>query len=226
VLSAAPLDLGALRLMLVTDDRGDAHRLTTLVERALIGGVTAVQLREPSMGAGALFELCQRLAPACAARGAVLLVNDRVDVAVAAGAHGVHLPSRGLRVAAARQLAKGGSLIVGRAAHDPAELAAAAAEGADYATLSPVFATPCKPGARGLGVDQAAAWTRAVGLPVVWLGGITVAQAANLPGDPHVGVAVRSAICDAEDPAAAAAAIVQQLDRARGAAQDGSSREL
>ena len=107
--------------------------------RALPPGVAAVHLREKDLGGAALLSLARALLPACRARGALLLVNDRLDVALAAGADGVHLPAAGVAPAEARRLL-GPAAVVGVSCHAAAEVAAARAAGATFATFSPIWA--------------------------------------------------------------------------------------
>jgi thiamine-phosphate pyrophosphorylase len=201
---------GALRLCLITDGRGDAVRVERIVAAALAGGATCVQLREPGWTARQLLASCERLRPLCDRHGALLLVNDRLDVAATGVPHGAQIGHRSLPPALARRMLPAPALL-GLSAHDASELELAAATNCDFALLSPIWPTSSKPGAPSLGPTRAAALTRAARLPVVWLGGIGSAQLPQLrsiaDGRP-IGIAVRSAICDAADPRAAAEALV------------------
>ncbi|MEM7203203.1 MAG: thiamine phosphate synthase [Planctomycetota bacterium] len=208
--SEALARLGNARLALITDSRGDAGRLRTLVAAAIDGGVRAVQLREPSLTAAELAALCDALRPRLDAVSGLLFVNDRVDVAVACGAHGVHLGCRSLPPARVRAQLPSGCL-VGFSAHDSTELAAAAAAGVDYVSLSPVLPTVCKPGAAALGLAATAALVGQAPVPVVWLGGIDAHTIEEVGRHAPFAVAVRGAICDSPDPAAAARALVLAL---------------
>ncbi len=131
-------------------------------------GVEAVQIREKDLADIELLDLVGRAVEAMAGRGQVL-VNGRADVALAAGADGVHLPSDGIPVAAARRLA-GEELLVGCSAHSLAEIDRARDEGADYAYYSPIFESS---GKRPIGLPALAEATGR-GLPVIALGGITI----------------------------------------------------
>jgi thiamine-phosphate pyrophosphorylase len=200
--------------MLVTDGAGDVGRIERTVDAAVRAGLRAVQVREEKLTARVLAALCERLRPALRRAGGVLLVNDRADVAAAA-ADGVHLGRRSLPPSAARAIV-GARALVGFSAHDADEVAWAAAQGADYVTLSPVFATAIKPDAAPLGPERAAEITRAASLPVLWLGGVTPARiAATAPRVPH-GFAVMSAVCGANDPAAAVQELLAALGARRG----------
>lgn len=197
------------RLTFITDGVGDGERVLRLCRAALAGGADCVQLREPGLAPRDLYALACALRAACVAHGARLLVNDRIDVALACEAHGAHVGARSLPAAQARSLLPGRYLSV--AAHDAGELAAAAAAGADSATLSPVFATRSHPGAPALGVARAAELVQAAALPVVWLGGIAPSNIALLRPYRPAGIAVIRALSEAADPAVAAAALLAAL---------------
>lgn len=205
----------ALRLLWVTDGRGDGDRIVAIVTAAIGGGLRAVQVREPALPARLLAALCERLAAELAPVDGLLLVNDRVDVAAAGPAHGAHVGHRSLPAAAARRVLRPGQLL-GCSAHDAAELRAAAAAGCDFCLLAPVLPTTSKPGAVALGIERAAALTAAASLPVLWLGGIdegSIAAVAAVTGIGRPwGVAVRSALGDSLDPAATAARLSAWTD--------------
>lgn len=206
--------LQALRLLLVTDDRGDASATADMVKAAVQGGVRAVQLRERKLSARDLMRLCDRLRWELDMIGGVLLVNDRVDVAAAGHAHGAHVGGHSLPPAEARVVLKYDQML-GVSVHDEGQLAAASAAAADYALLSPVLPTSSKPGAPYLGLVRAGVWTARSKIPVIWLGGIDATAAARLvelpESDRPRGIAVSSAICAAPSPAAAARAILAAL---------------
>lgn len=206
----------ALRLCLITDGRGELASLLQLVQQALAGGVRAVQLREPMLTARQLGALGERLLPLVDAVQGVLLVNDRVDVAAAGLCHGVQLGHRSLPTAAARAALRHGELI-GCSVHQEDELQRAAEDGADFALLAPVLPTGSKPGVPHLGIERAGQWTATAPLPVLWLGGFHAANLDALGAVPAasrpLGIAVRSAICSAADPAAAARRLCQELQQ-------------
>jgi thiamine-phosphate pyrophosphorylase len=166
---------GAPRLYLITDRQATLGRpLVEVVEQALLGArgrgrEVAVQLREKDLGGRALLELARELRRVTAAAGAHLYVNDRVDVALAAEADGVHLGGRSLSIADVRAVAPG--LRIGISTHDRSEVEAAAAAGADFAVFGPVFATRSKPGGLPTGLGPLKEVT-ALGLPVLALGGV------------------------------------------------------
>jgi thiamine-phosphate pyrophosphorylase len=175
-----------------------------VVERALDAGLPAVQLREKDLPGRPLLALAERLRRATAARGAQLFVNDRLDVALAAGADGVHLGGASMPVEVARTLLPG--LLVGASVHGIEEAARSAA---DFLFFGPVFATPSKAafGApQGLAALEAAA--RASDRPVLAIGGLDAARVAAVRATGAHGVAVIRAILAAPDPAAAARALL------------------
>lgn len=171
----------------------------------------AVQLREPDLEARALLELARELRAVTARYDALLLVNDRIDVALACGADGVHLPSHSFLVEDARTLLGPGRLI-GVSTHLPHEVAAAKAAGADFAVFGPVFETPSKQ-AYGppAGLEALAAAARISDLPVLAIGGITTDRAPELTARGAAGVAVIRALLEAEEPAAAARALLAAI---------------
>ncbi len=200
----------ASKLVMITDGQGDIARIQSLVERAVEGGVRTVQVREPNVSARALVNLCCDLRPVLDRVDGMLLVNDRADVA-GTWAHGVHLGRRSVRPSQARELL-GDEAIIGFSAHDVADVEFASQQGADYVSVSPVFATSSKPDAEPLGVMRTRSIVVRSSLPVIWLGGINEQTLPEVTPMEPFGVAVISAISSAEDPAAAAAALVEQLE--------------
>jgi thiamine-phosphate pyrophosphorylase len=193
---------------LVTDrEQTEGRPLLDVVTRALAGGVGAVQLRERGLGTRALLELATAVRAATRAAGAALMVNDRVDVALACDADGVHLPGHSFAVAEARSLL-GPRRLIGVSTHHPDEVAAAAAAGADFAVFGPIFATPSK-AAYGppLGLDALARARAAAPLPLFAIGGIDAGNAAAVRAAGADGVAVIRAVLAAADPGAAGAAL-------------------
>jgi thiamine-phosphate pyrophosphorylase len=195
------------RLHLVTDDRILARPSFPEQARAVVaacGGGAALQLRGHGTPPARLWELAERLEEAEA--DTVVVVNDRVDVALASAAAGVHLGRRSLPPAVARSLF-GRPVLVGYSAHSAAE-AEALGGALDYAFLGPIHETTSHPGAP---LGAAALGAAAPGVPLVAIGGITADRIAGAIGAGAYGVAVRSAVWDAADPAAAAAALLEML---------------
>jgi thiamine-phosphate pyrophosphorylase len=196
-------------LLLVTDRHAcDGRDLADVVAAACDAGLRAVQLRDKDLTGGALFALAERLRTITGRTGALLLVNERVDVAIAAGADGVHLGGGAMAVADARALMPPGAL-VGVSTHAPAELATS---DADYALFGPVWDTPSK---RAFGAPQGTARLReavaAASRPVLAIGGIDAAHIAAVRAAGAHGVAVIRAILTAEHPAAATRALLAAL---------------
>lgn len=200
-------------LALVTDRTLCAEaELPERVARAVAGGVNMVQLREKGMEAGALLALARRLREATAGR-ALLLVNDRADVAVACDADGVQLGEEGLPVAAARAVV-GPSRIVGRSVHSAEGAARAEAEGADLLVVGTVFPSRSHPGEAAAGVRLLTEVRERVAVPVLAIGGITAGNVGEAMRAGAQGAAVITAILGADDPEAAARALSAALRQA------------
>ncbi len=170
-------------------------------------GTAAIHLREKDLGGRDLLSAARALATVCRARGQLLLLNDRIDVALAAGADGVHLPADGVSPADARRLLPTGAL-VGVSCHSAADVARARDAGASYAFLSPIFDTPSKR-AYGppIGIDALRSAVP-LGLPLVALGGVTPERVPALFAAGACGVAAIRAWLEGPDPAAAVRALL------------------
>jgi len=203
-------------LYLVTDaDLAQGRSLLDMVCAAVDGGVTCVQVREKTVSSRKYLE---RLAPVrdlLRERGVPLFVNDRVDIALAVEADGVHLGQTDMPLALARRIA-GDRLIIGISCEAAQDAVEAERGGADYVSVSPVFATPTKTDtAPALGLDGVRAIRAAVRVPVVTIGGINASNAADVIRAGADGVCVVSAIVGAPDPRAAAAALRDVVEEAR-----------
>lgn len=190
--------------MVITDRRLAAPRAVRhVVVAALEAGARAIQLRDKEASARELYQQASELLPVVHGHGGLLLINDRLDVALAAGADGVHLGPDDLPVQVARRIAPP-EFILGASTDDPAKARALAAEGASYIGCGAVFGTTSKDvGGERIGPDGLRAVARAVSIPVVGIGGITAANAAELAGTGAAGVAVIGAVMAAPDPAQA-----------------------
>jgi len=203
------------RLLLITDgfDAETPGRVAAALG-ALTPGVAAVQLRAKTLSGRALLAAARALVEVAHAHGAPLVVNDRADIARAAGADGVHLPAAGLPVPAARALFDGAGAIplVGASTHSLAEARAQVAAGADYLTFGPVFATPSKASfGPPLGVAPLAEACASLPVPLFALGGIDVDRAhACLAAGARL--ACIAAVLGATDPAAGARMLAATLD--------------
>jgi len=201
-------------LYLVTDRHATGGRpLADIVEACLAGGLRAVQLREKDLGAGELFSLAQALRELTSRYGARLVVNDRVDVALAVDADGVHLPAAALPSVVARRLI-GPDRLLGVSTHSIREAEAAA--GADFVAFGPVYDTPSK---RRYGEPQGlvalAEVCRRAPVPVVAIGGVTAARVPELRAAGAAGIAVIRALLEAEDPARATKALLDAWEATR-----------
>jgi thiamine-phosphate pyrophosphorylase len=199
-------------LYLITDRKHlpPGRRLVETVAAALEGGVRAVQLREKDLCAAELYPLARELRELTARHGARLLINDRLDVALAVEADGVHLGGHSLPVAVARKILGPDSLI-GVSTHRCEEVAGAQRDGADFVTFGPVYFTPSKAAYGepvGLGHLHEAC---TVPLPVFALGGVTLEQIAELRAVGCHRIALISAILAATDPATVTAALLSRL---------------
>ena len=204
-----------LRLYAITDRRAlpAGVTLAQAVEAALDGGVTCLQLREKEASAGEILALARTLLPLCRARRVPLLINDRVDIALAAGADGVHLGQDDLPLPEARALL-GPDRILGATAHTVEEALRAQAEGADYLGVGAMFPTGTKTNTIPTSADTLKAICAAVSIPVVAIGGVTAQNLPTLSGTGIAGAAVVSAIFSQSDLTAAARTLRAAADLA------------
>jgi thiamine-phosphate pyrophosphorylase len=202
-------------LYLVTDRRlANARSLPDVVAAAVRGGVTAVQLREKECSTREFIELARALKALLAPLGVPLIVNDRVDVALAACADGVHLGQSDMDCRDARRLL-GPSAVIGLSVEN-LEQAAAAPPEADYLGVSPVFSTPTKPDTPPeWGIAGLAALRRATRRQLVAIGGIHCENVEHVIRSGADGIAIVSAICAAPDPELAARALRRAIGRGR-----------
>ena len=160
-------------IYLVTDDGClQGRALPDCVREALEGGVTLVQYRAKTASSAEMYAEAMQLKALCDSFNVPLIINDRLDIAMAVGAAGVHLGQDDLPCAAARKIL-GEDYIIGVSAHNPAEAKAALQSGADYLGCGAVFGTATKADVQKLGTDGLAAICREKGLPVVGIGGVT-----------------------------------------------------
>ncbi len=193
-------------LYLVTD-RSLAHGRSTvdIIRAAVAGGATCVQLREKHASTRDFLNEAKAVRALLAGSGVPLIINDRIDVALAVNAEGVHLGQTDMPIADARRIV-GKSMLIGISAECVEDALRAEAEGADYVGISPVFATPTKTDtAPALGLSGVAAIRAKVSLPLVGIGGIGPANAAEVIRAGCDGIAVVSAIVAAPSPRDAAA---------------------
>jgi thiamine-phosphate diphosphorylase len=200
------------RLHLVTDDRVLAlPRFSQLAIQAMEegGAKLAVHLRGPGSGGRVLWERARELAPVARSTGSLLLINDRVDVALLVPVGGVHLPERSFPVSLARELLAEGA-VVGRSVHDEKPLEAP--ERPDFVLAGTLYRTPSHPGQAGVGPGRVARLRAAnPGLPIVGIGGLTLDRVDPVLEAGAHGVALLRAVWDHPRPAEAVARYLTQL---------------
>lgn len=214
-----------LALIVITDpDCGPGRDPVAVARLALAGGAPAIQLRAKVGTAREMAELSRLLLQETRRSGALLFVNDRVDVALAVGADGAHIGDDDLPLSAARAIAPAGFLL-GRSVDSPEEAAAAARGGADYLGVGPVFSTGSKLDTGPVvGLPGVEAVRIAAGdTPVVGIGGIDAGNAGAVATAGADGVAVIGAVMRAGDPRAATAAL---LEAVRQGLRDPSARSI
>lgn len=203
-----------LRLIVITDVALAAPRsVRDVVAAALDAGAPAIQLRDKNAAASTLLEEARELLTLVRRYGALLFINDRIDVALAAGADGVHLGPDDLPVQAARRIAP--RLLIGFSTDDPDTARRAQQDGADYIGCGAVFGTRTKDvGEEAIGVDRLEAVAAAVSIPVVGIGGVTTENAGQIATSRAAGAAVVGAVMAAPDPAEAVRTLLHPFRRA------------
>lgn len=217
---AAPLPAPPF-LCVITDDELSPDHVVVAVESACAAGPVVVQLRARRCGGRELFALAGRLREVTSTNRCLFLVNDRIDVALAVGADGVHLPAAGIPAAVARALldrhgAQGKGLRLGLSIHSIEEIRGNAPH-VDYFQFGPVFATPSK-AAYGApqgfaSLVEAVAASAAVGRPLVAVGGINLGNANAVAVAGAAGIAVIRAVMRAPDARAATRALLAEITR-------------
>jgi len=188
------------RLLLVTDrHQTNGRPLVPLLQRVLTSAAPAIQIRERDLSARELVTLAREVQAAMASRRSQLLINDRIDVALALEGVGVHLRSNSLPVSVARQLL-GARRLLGVSVHTVEEVLSAQLQGADYVILGPIYETPSKQMfGPPLGIHTLEKACRLVHIPIIGIGGVTAARAREMRRAGAFGVAVITAILGAAD---------------------------
>ncbi|MGD1908208.1 MAG: thiamine phosphate synthase [Leptolyngbyaceae cyanobacterium] len=197
------------RLYLVT---APTENILTTVEAALRGGLRLVQYRDKNTDDRDRIVLAQQLKDLCHRYGALFLVNDRVDLALAVDADGVHLGQQDLPIAVARALL-GPQRIIGRSTTNPDQMAQALAEGADYIGVGPVYATPTKPGRAAAGLDYVRYAAAQATVPWYAIGGIDESNLTDVLGAGAERVAIVRAVMQAEAPTQTTQGLIAQLSQ-------------
>lgn len=213
VAPARGVTLHTLRLYLVTDQSSARGRtLNDVVAAAVQGGVTCVQLREKQLNTRDFFAQAMMLKELLAPLNIPLVINDRIDVALACGAQGVHLGQSDMPVAQARRLLPP-NVFIGWSVETMEDVARSASLPVDYLGVSPIHATPTKTNTQTpWGLEGLRQVRSATALPLVAIGGIHVGNARAVLSAGADGLAVVSALCAAQDPCAAAAALRRLCD--------------
>lgn len=199
------------RLHVLTSAAQRADDLRT-IDAVLEAGAPAVQIRVKDRTDRDHLEVARVIVARCRRYGALSIVNDRVDLALAAGADAVHLGLSDLPIAAARELA-GDRLVIGGTARDPETARQLVAEGADYLGVGPTYATSTKEGLPDpIGLNTVAAIVSAVNVPIIAISGITAKRVPEVLATGAHGVAVVGAVVDAPDPGAATRELLELLD--------------
>jgi thiamine-phosphate pyrophosphorylase len=181
-----------------------------LLDRVIDGGGRLVQLRDKAWSPAELWPTARALRDRCREAGVTFIVNDRPDLALALEADGVHVGQEDFPAGAARRLLRPG-MILGVSSHDEAQARQALADGADYVAVGSIFPTGTKPRFQLVGPDLIRRLRPAVPAPLVAIGGITEANAAQVMEAGADAAAVISAVCAADDPAAATRRLLERL---------------
>jgi thiamine-phosphate pyrophosphorylase len=198
-------------LYLITDRKQTKLPLPDAVRRALQGGVRAIQVREKDLPIRELLALARDLRSLTREFKAQLFINDRVDVAVAVDADGVHLGRESMPADAVRKIV-GRDMLLGASTHSLDEAKKAEADGADFVTFGPIFSTPSKkPYGTPVGVEAVRTVKKHVHLPVFGLGGITIDTIAQVLQHGADGIAMISSVFAAPDIKQAATDVVNKI---------------
>jgi thiamine-phosphate pyrophosphorylase len=193
-----------VRLYVILTEALCKHAWYGTAEAALRGGAGCLQLREKNLPDGELLQRARRLRQLTAEHGALLAINDRPDIARLCAADIVHVGQEDMSVAEARRIA-GANLLVGKSTHTPEQFDAALAENPDYLAVGPMFTTTTKPQKHIAGPETLRLVSKRTALPLVAIGGITVANAAQVVRAGAACICVCSAVIDADDAAQATA---------------------
>lgn len=205
------MNLNQLLLYLVADPEHVAGDLVRAVRQALAGGVTAVQLRAKALTDREALAVAREIRAACDERGSLFIVNDRLDIALASGAHGVHLGVDDVPLADTRRIA-GPEFVIGYSPETDEQIRSAGSNGANYLGVGPMFGTTTKADAgEALGIDEFARRCGISPVPVVGIGGISRSNAAETMFAGAAGIAVVSAILGSNDPKRAAGDLLYQV---------------
>ncbi|HEV2038097.1 MAG TPA: thiamine phosphate synthase [Candidatus Eremiobacteraceae bacterium] len=206
--------LERVRIYLVTDASPRVAPVERFLREAIAGGVGMVQLREKQLPDAQLLEIAQRFSSVCRALDVPFIVNDRVDIALASGADGVHVGQDDLSVKSVRMIA-GEDLIVGLSTHAPEQIEAAASLPVDYIGVGPIHQTPTKQGRPPVGVQLARYAAARSPHPFFAIGGLDPGNVVDVVQAGARAVSVLRWIAQADDPKTAARELFHQIEEAR-----------
>ena len=196
--------LSRMRLYLITGDQGGEVETARIVEAALEGGASVIQLRKKTMAKGEQYSIARALRRLTQLHGALFIVNDHADIAIAADADGVHLGQDDLPPSAVRELPGFDGRLIGRSTHSLEQAKGAIGEGADYLAVGPVYPTPTKAGRPPVGTALVSDVAAIADRPFLAVGGIDDENAPAVVEAGAGAIAVVRAVYDAADPAEAA----------------------
>jgi thiamine-phosphate pyrophosphorylase len=192
-----------MRLYLITGDQGGEVETARIVEAALVGGATVIQLRKKTMPKGEQYSIARALRRLTLRHDALFIINDHPDIAIAADADGVHLGQDDLLPSVVRELPGFSGRLIGRSTHSLEQAKGAIDEGADYIAVGPVYPTPTKAGRPPVGVGLVAQVAAIADRPFLAVGGIDHENAPAVIEAGAQAIAVVRAVYEAADPAEA-----------------------
>ena len=202
-----------LDFVLITDRKVCSEKLTDIIEQAIDGGVGTVQLREKDLSTSDLYRLAKEIREITERKGANLIINDRVDIAIAVDADGVHLGWQSLGIDIVRKMV-GRDKLIGFSAHNLEEAERAGNSGADYISISPIFDTANKDYfIKPLGVGEIGKIKARINIPVVALGGINEDNVDSVIKNGADGIAVISAILLSDRPKETVTGIYREIKK-------------
>ncbi len=202
-----------LDFILITDRKVCGKKLTNIIEQAIDGGVGNVQLREKDLSTGDLYSLAKEIREITERKGANLIINDRVDIAIAVDADGVHLGWQSLKIDVVRRMI-GQDKIIGFSAHSLEEAERAENSGADYISISPIFDTVNKDYfIKPLGVGEIGKIKEQINIPVIALGGINENNVNKVLKNGADGIAVMSTILRSDSPEQTVTRICREMKK-------------
>lgn len=206
------MEASILKLYVIPDRAvGSPRSLAEQASLALDGGATAIQLRDKSMSSSEMAKIARSLTGLCHSRGAKLFVNDRLEVALTAGADGCHLGQSDFPLSKARKVAPR-PFILGLSVHNPEQAKIAQEEGADYIGVGAVFPTGSKDDISVIGIDGLMEIAQSTSLPIVAIGGISAKNVRSVMEAGASGIAVISAVVGKPDPSASARELLQLVE--------------